>query len=535
MNDELAQASVRNDDILPMIAAAVELHQAGKLDDAAQVYREVLARAPHDFDANHLLGVIALQQGRFSVAQRLINAALILRPNDIAAVGNLGVSYLRDGQLEPALQWFEIGVKLQPNNPTALTNAAEGLYHLGRYGAAIPLLEKACAVEPSTYKAHQLLGACFMQTGDEHNAAKIFEVATRLHPEQAEAWANLSVASNAVGQHDRARDCADEAARLSPDSATALNALAKAQLEQGRIAEAVENHRRGISLAVPSVDMLLSYANALLANGLNDDAQQQLERARALDDKNPTVRWVSAIGHLKTVYESESDVKASREAFGKSLDEIKSWYESTAGIETPYKAVGTVAPFLLAYHNYNNRDLLRRYGELCVAFMSTLPLRTPVVLARSGGLPSGRKLRLGIVSAHIREHSIWAAVTKGWVRHLDRDRFEISVFHLSTTVDTETKAVMESVSQFDNRAKGLTDWVDAISRRELDVILYPEIGSDLLAARLAALRLAPIQAATWGHPETSGLPTIDLFSLRKRSSLPMDLTITVKNSLRYPT
>jgi predicted O-linked N-acetylglucosamine transferase (SPINDLY family) len=45
----------------------------------------------------------------------------------------------------------------------------------------------------------------------------------------------------------------------------------------------------------------------------------------------------------------------------------------------------------------------------------------------------------------------------------------------------------------------------------LDVILYPEIGTDFLTLKLASLRLAPIQSVTWGHPETSGLPTIDLY------------------------
>ena len=34
---------------------------------------------------------------------------------------------------------------------------------------------------------------------------------------------------------------------------------------------------------------------------------------------------------------------------------------------------------------------------------------------------------------------------------------------------------------------------------------------DATTAKLAALRLAPVQAASWGHPETSGLPTIDYY------------------------
>jgi predicted O-linked N-acetylglucosamine transferase (SPINDLY family) len=43
------------------------------------------------------------------------------------------------------------------------------------------------------------------------------------------------------------------------------------------------------------------------------------------------------------------------------------------------------------------------------------------------------------------------------------------------------------------------------------VLIYPEIGMDQKTVQLACMRLAPVQIAAWGHPVTSGLPTIDYF------------------------
>jgi protein O-GlcNAc transferase len=43
------------------------------------------------------------------------------------------------------------------------------------------------------------------------------------------------------------------------------------------------------------------------------------------------------------------------------------------------------------------------------------------------------------------------------------------------------------------------------------VLIYGDVGMDPMAARLAALRLAPVQAMSTGHPVTTGLATMDLY------------------------
>jgi predicted O-linked N-acetylglucosamine transferase (SPINDLY family) len=97
------------------------------------------------------------------------------------------------------------------------------------------------------------------------------------------------------------------------------------------------------------------------------------------------------------------------------------------------------------------------------------------------------------------------------VKQIDRNNFQVSLFHLNDTTDQETEKARRSVCDFEDQPTNVAAWVQAIRKRELDVLIYPEIGMDPLTLQLASLRLAKVQAATWGHPETTGLPTIDLF------------------------
>ena len=78
-------------------------------------------------------------------------------------------------------------------------------------------------------------------------------------------------------------------------------------------------------------------------------------------------------------------------------------------------------PYYLAYHASDNRDLLARYGALCSRLMAAWQTANlPPVATRTSG-----PIRVGIASAHLREHSVWNAIVKGWVKHLDRRRFEL--------------------------------------------------------------------------------------------------------------
>jgi protein O-GlcNAc transferase len=496
----------RDTGIHPLLPQAVALHQAGRLEEAAEMYQSILRDAPAQFDAAHLLGVVAMQQGRLEDAEHQIKNALKIKPGDQPALINLTAVYLRSGQLELAAEYGEEAARLLPPSIDAMINYGTVLHQMGRYRDAIVPLEIAQSMNPRSTVVCNLLGSCLLKTGDAPRAVTIFEIATNVAPTDSDGWTNLSIALKAMSEHARAIECANRAVALSLDSSNALAAQAAAQFEMGKIEESVAIYQRAAELN-PTVMILCGLAVALISSGRHDEALSYLKRAIEIEGFNPYVRLLTAVSQLKPIYKSKAEIELSRVAFDQAIKELQTWY-STAVVKDAYMAVGAAQPFFLAYQPYNNKQLLSRYGALCAAWMKALSIAIRIEPRIN---PHTGKFRVGIVSAHVFNQSVWNAILKGWVQQLDKSKFDIYLFKIGADKDQQTLAAMEQVQHFDDRPKGLADWATAIHSADLDALIYGEIGMDALTLQLAAMRLAPMQAATWGHPETTGLPTIDFY------------------------
>jgi predicted O-linked N-acetylglucosamine transferase (SPINDLY family) len=497
---------MRSTGLHPLLPEAVALHQAGRFSEATDLYEKVLAESPEQFDALHMLGVIALQHGRFEEAQVRITAALKLDPRNAPALSNLTAAYLRNRELEQARLWGRRAVDADPESVEALINLGTTLHEMGDYQGALPAVQQARNLSPGSTVVCNLLGSCLLKTGDAAAAAAAFEAATAASPLDSESWANLAAALNELSEDERALECADRAISLKPDSSGALAARGASLLELGNLDEAIASYREAAKHG-PTVQTLCAMANALITSGLNEEAGDCLRRAIAIDGTNPSARWILAMSSLRPIYESQAQVQISRIQLASSMTEIGEWFRTTAS-PSAYQAVGATQPFYLAYQEMNNRELLTQYGNLCSSWMTSLKARPT---AARPSIARSAKMRIGIVSAHVRNHSVWIAIAKGWVSRLNRRKFELYVFSLDPQFDDETLKAETSVEFFDGDFKGLEAWIDAIKAANLDALIYPGIGMDSLSYKLAALRLAPVQAASWGHPETTGLPTIDYY------------------------
>jgi predicted O-linked N-acetylglucosamine transferase (SPINDLY family) len=594
-----------------LLDQAVAHHQAGRLDEAAALYRQVVQHTPGHFDATHLLGVTALQRGDLQAAEQLISQALARKPKDSAALNNLGTTLLRAKRLEEARVQFERAVKALPGNVDAQSNLGNVLRQLGRIADSVAPLRRAFAGNARSPEIADLLGASLIDSGDGRGAAAVFETRVKTQPRHAQGWQHLAIASLMAGNAKRALEAADAALAIAPDDARSLGLRARALaatgqpaearavfeasaraapkdvqaqynygvflreqgelvaaaermraairldpamtsaheslvallLESGRadealslgnafagshpdsaaalamqasghfatsrLDEAVELYRRAVSAPHPDASMFLGHGNALLAAGDAAEAARQFERAVALDPQDARARFALAMSALRPIYDDVGQMEASRRAFARALADLDAWC-TPARASAGALAVGSAQPFYLAYHPVDARALLVPYGKTVARLMATgvaMPPPPAVPAAPAGA----RKLRVGIAAAQVRDHSVWNAITQGWVQHLDRERIELTVFQLEPASDDETARARRDAARLVDAPVGLAGWAQAIVDARLDVLIYPEIGMHPLTGRLAALRLCPLQAAAWGQPLTTGLPTIDLY------------------------
>ena len=88
--------------ILEKLAIAIRHHQGGRLQAAAEIYRDILRVEPDQADAVHLLGLVAYQSGEVEEAISCYRRALELRPDLAEAYGNLG-----NARCRPKRRWIK--------------------------------------------------------------------------------------------------------------------------------------------------------------------------------------------------------------------------------------------------------------------------------------------------------------------------------------------------------------------------------------------------------------------------------------------
>jgi protein O-GlcNAc transferase len=478
--------------------------KAGRLAQAEACYRQCLARDPAHAGAWHRLGLMARRVGRSDLALDYLGRAVALPSAKVEYFVDLAAMLAGAGRFEDAAGRYREAIRRDAKFPQAHNGLGNALVQLGRLEEAVASYAAASRLKPDAPEPWFNSAQPLYRLGRLEEAATACRKALRLKPGYGEAQIQLGNIRSAQGRLAEAEDCYRAALRLNPNAAEAHRNLGDALANLNRFEEAVAAYREALRLKPDFPSTWNNLGLALIHLGRADEARRCYREALRLDPAALGARVNACMAHLRVIYHDEAEIDRVRADYAADLDALCRLDIRPGDLG----ATGEKSPFLLAYQGRSDRALQKLYGGFVARVMASLYPAWTVPPEVAPPLP-GEPVRVGILSAYFHNHSNWKIPIKGWVSALDRSRFQIFGYHVGPIADAETALAETLCHRFVQGLPSLERWAEAIRADRLHVLLIPGIGMDAQTARLAALRLAPVQATSWGHPDTSGLPTID--------------------------
>jgi protein O-GlcNAc transferase len=394
------------------LAQAIAEHQAGRHEQAEELYLRILQAQPYHAIANHNLGLLAGQVGQHQAGLPYLLKALSVNPDE----GQFWLSYadglLKAGQPDEALDIVETAIQRGLDNaasqalkqraldavaaaallPTqAQIDHIVGLYHAGAYVEmesatlalldiypesafgwsvlgtalqiqgkdALPALRKTVTLTPGDAEAHSSLGNALQSSGQFDAALACYATALEIKPDFAEALSNMGGAHQAKAQLDDAAACYRRALAIRPDYAMAHFNLGNTLKAQGQFEQAADSYRAALALIPDDAEVYCNLGNTLHALERHEEAVQAYDSALAL---NPD--YSMAHGNLGAAY-----FKLGR-------------YNEAQGC---YRRALKVAPYDAEAHNGLGQCLqaLKQHHDALAAFRSAIAWKPHFAAAHS--------------------------------------------------------------------------------------------------------------------------------------------------------
>jgi tetratricopeptide (TPR) repeat protein len=320
---------------------AVQLHGAGKLQEAERLYREVLSQDPEQPDALHYLGVIAMQAGRFDAAAELITRALQQQPQNHFAMANLGNALLQAGNPAEAIDRYRAALTIEPSMFDARRNLASALMAQNEANEALREIKQAAAMAPRSLEVQVTLGNILQETGFIDEAIACFDGILKVRSDLAPIHVNLGSSLRQAGRSDEAIASFEKAIALAPDHAEAHLNLGIVYQDLGEKEKAATALRRALSIDSSNTKAWFALADlskhslsesdvaaiavALDSPELGDDQRTNLEFAlgKFHEDSNE---------HAKAMPHYLAGNKLKRASLVYSIDEDRNVFENLKAV-----------------------------------------------------------------------------------------------------------------------------------------------------------------------------------------------------------
>ena len=358
----------------------------------------------------------------------------------------------------------------------------------GHLTEAVDLLTKAKKLNPDSVECRMFLGMALADLKRYSEAEPHLLRAVKKITHQAELWENLAHCQKALGQLKNSIQSCEKFVRLQPANANAHESLGEMVAVAQGFAAAEPHFRKAIELdpnlaiAWNNLGLSLLEKSCHIAEGI-----ECLDKALQLDPFLISASTARALG-LQRLYKPQE-----------ALD----LYNSILWMEPQNSRALSSRNMLLNYLPHQDRQaVFEAHKEFGSLFVNDEP---PVFFNPQ---EPDKKLRLGFISPDLRHHSVSFFLIP-LLQNLDTSRIQVILYHCHHIEDETSLSLQKLSSKWTNLHAMDDDAAAQLILKDAPDILIDLAGhSSMNRLPLLARRLAPIQIAYLGYPNTTGLPAI---------------------------
>lgn len=394
----------------------IEAHRAGRVQEADRYYTAILKINPHHSDANHNMGVLAVDIGKVQEALPFFKTALDASPktaqfwlsyintlielhkmSDAEAAYHLAVSKVASdaghGKLEERFANFFgknfNGKELTNELLKSLTNLlSQGKYQqvlnqvsylllrfsssvilynfsgaanqgLGNTESAIESYKKALSIQPDYVDAYYNMGIAYKAQGKLEEAIKVYKKVLSIRPQYAEAHYNMGNIFKVQGKLEAAIRSYRSALSHKPDYVHAYNNLGTSLREQGRLEEAIEAYTMALSIKPDYADASNNLGNAIQQLGKPEEAIVAYTKAISLNP-NHTDAWMNMGSALQEQDKLSEAIESYKKALSINPNYADAWMNMGLALQEQGRPEGAI-------QSYTEALLIKSdYAEACI-------------------------------------------------------------------------------------------------------------------------------------------------------------------------
>jgi tetratricopeptide (TPR) repeat protein len=326
---------------------AIELINAGRIDQAESICRAAVERNDQDVNMTALLGATLFKARKIQEAERWLRHSMKIAPNFAKPWSDLGQLLVDTRRPQEAVEvletavrldategdaWFSLGkaramlgrgreadqafeksFELNPGRK-ALAHAAEH-QQAGRWGEAEKLYRELLRNNPRDVNALRLLAGCALYAGRAREAERLLERAVRQAPDYVEARLDLGRVFKDQHRLADATEQFEQAIELEPGNFQAHYLLASVLAPAARTYESIEAYRKVLELCPLHAGAWLGLGHTLKTVGRQEEAIEAYRECIRLKPGNGEIYW--SLANLKTYKLSDADIAAIETQLGR--------------------------------------------------------------------------------------------------------------------------------------------------------------------------------------------------------------------------